>query len=155
MPSDNSEIVNHLNNVLSDKLVSINRYFLHARMLKYMDFMELADYEYKESIQQMKYADKLIERILAIGGTPDLNEAGKIVIGKTAEEILRSNLAVEESSGKHLKLAIDTANSAKDKATLDLLNSILKSKEERALFINSQLNLIDIDGLPKYLQAHS
>lgn len=155
MTGTNSKIVNHLNNVLSDKLASINRYFLHARILKHMDFMELADHEYKESIQQMKHADKLIERILSIGGTPDLLEYGKITIGSTVEEILKSDLAVEEASHTHLKLAISEANSANDKGTSDLLNGILESKEERISFISSQLNLIDTSSLHKYLQVQS
>ncbi len=154
MPT-NSDIVNNLNNVLSDKLASINRYFLHARMLKHMDFMELADYEYKESIQQMKYADKLIERILAIGGVPDLRETGKIVIGKTAEEILKSDMQVEQATGSHIKLAIEACNSGSDKATAELLTSILESKEERISFISSQLNLIDTNSLQKYLQVNA
>lgn len=154
MPA-NSEIINHLNNVLSDKLTSINRYFLHARMLKHMDFMELADCEYKESIQQMKYADKLIERILAIGGVPDLQEAGKLTIGKTVEEILKSDLMFEETSSISVKLAIDIANSGGDKGTSGLLNNILESKRERIAFISSQLNLIDTNNLQKYLQVNA
>jgi bacterioferritin len=155
MAGINSEIVNHLNKVLSDKLASINRYFLHARILKHMDFMELADHEYKESIQQMKHADKLIERILSIGGTPDLQEYGKIAIGNTVEEILKSDLAVEQASRDQLNLAIDKAISANDKGTSELLNSILESKDERIAFISSQLKLIDTSSLHKYLQVQS
>lgn len=152
MDAVSSEIISHLNNVLSDKLASINSYFLHARMMKHMGFMKFADYEYKESIQQMKYADKLIERILSIGGVPDIQETGKIIIGNTVEEILRLDLEIEEHSYKRLMSAIGECNRQKDMATLDMLNSILESKEERMIFIGSQLNLVDTIGLPKYLQ---
>ena len=153
MPTVDKEIIKHLNNVLRNKLATINQYFLHARMMKYMGFMKLADYEYKESIQQMKYADKLVERVLFIGGMPNLQELGKLNIGGTVEEILKFDLETEESATKDIKLAIETCKSKEDYTSVDILNSILENKEEHVLFIRSQLNLVDTIGLSKYLQT--
>ncbi len=153
MPAVDKEIIKHLNNVLRNKLATINQYFLHARMMKYMGFMKLADYEYKESIQQMKYADKLVERVLFMGGMPNLQELGKLNIGGKVEEILEFDLKTEKLSAKDIKLAIETCKSKEDYDSLDILNCILENEEEHALFVRSQLNLIDSIGLSKYLQT--
>ena len=153
MTAGEKEIIKHLNNVLSNKLVAINQYFLHARMMKHMGFMKLADHEYKESIQQMKYADKLVERVLFIGGIPNLQELRKLNIGATVEEILKADLATEKFTGDDIKLAINMCISKSDYTSVDMLNDILGSSEEHVSFIRSQLNLVDTIGLSKYLQT--
>lgn len=153
MTAGEKEIIKHLNNVLSNKLVAINQYFLHARMMKHMGFMKLADHEYKESIQQMKYADKLVERVLFIGGIPNLQELRKLNIGATVEEILKADLTTEKVAGEDIKLAINVCISKSDYTSVDMLNDILGSSEEHVSFIRSQLNLVDTIGLSKYLQT--
>ncbi len=153
MPAADKEIIKHLNTILKNELTSINQYFLHARMLKHMGFMKLADYEYKESIDEMKHADVLVNRILFLGGLPNLQDLGKLMIGETVEEILASDLKVEESGKTDLKAAISLCESKQDFTSADLLHKILESEEEHMLFIRTQLNLIETMGISAYLQT--
>ncbi len=155
MPAANKDIVKHLNNVLVSKLAVINQYFLHARMMKHMGYMELADYEYKESIQQMKFADKLVERILSLNSVPNMREPGKLNIGTTVDEILKYDLDACQSSVTYIKAALEACENTGDAGNADMFNNILENEVEHISFVSKQLNLIDTLGLPKYLQSHA
>ncbi|MEQ1790157.1 MAG: bacterioferritin [Rickettsiales bacterium] len=153
MQTADNKIIEHLNNVIGCELVAINQYFLHARMMKHMGFMKLADYEYKESIQQMKYADSLVERVLFLGGIPNLQDLGKLHIGEAVDSILECDLKLEEATIKSLKLTINLCESKPDPISLDILRRILENAEEHVSFIRTQINLIDTMGLSSYLQT--
>lgn len=155
MPAANKEILKHLNNVLRNKLAMIHQYFLHARIMKHMGHMKLADYEYKESIQQMKYADKLVEKVLLLNGIPDLQELDKVKIGGNVEEILKSDMQIVELSIKFINDAVDACKNKEDHNNVDILTNILENEKEHLSFINNQLNLVDSVGMPKYLQVHA
>ena len=152
MPAD-PQIIKHLNNILKNELTAINQYFLHARMLKHMGFMKLADQEYKESIDEMKHADMLVNRILLLDGVPNLQDLGKLMIGESVEEILKSDLKLEALAHTDLKNAITYCESKEDYVSADIMHKILDSEEEHSLFIRTQLNLIDTMGLTAYLQT--
>ena len=153
MPTADKEIIKNFNSILAKKLTAINQYFLHARMIKNMGFMKLADYEYKESIQQMKYADILVERVLFLGDIPDLQELGKLNIGGTIDAILKCDLTLEELSLHDIKSAIILCETREDYTSAEIMRCILENSEEHVLFIHAQLNLIDTMGLPQYLQT--
>lgn len=147
------EIIAALNAVLKNELTGINQYFLHARVLKHQGFMKLADYEYKESIDEMKHADQLVERILFLGGLPNLQDLGKLMVGETVEEMLQADFKLEQQAGKDLKIAITLSDSKEDYVTSDLLTAIQKSEEEHIDYIRTQLDLIKSMGLSSYLQT--
>lgn len=149
-----AETARHLNTVLRNELTGINQYFLHARMLKHMGFMKLADFEYKESIDEMKHADQIINRLLFLGATPNLQEFNKINIGDTVDKILAADLALEDSARDDLKAAIAHCEGAgNDPASAGMLRAILESEDTHVQFIRTQLNLIDTMGLTAYLQT--
>ncbi len=152
MPA-NTEIISHLNTILKNELTAINQYFLHARMLKHMGFMVLADHEYKHSIDAMKHADMLIERTLSLGGLPNLQELGKIYTGDTMDNILACDLTLTAHIQNDLEAAIQLCTAQKDKASLDMLQRMLKSEKEHALFTQEQLNLIASKDAVAYMQA--
>jgi len=147
------DLIRHLNVVLKNELTGINQYFLHARILKHQGIMKLADHEYKESIDEMRHADRLIDRILFLGGLPNVQEAGKPAIGKTAEEILRNDLALERKASADLREAATAADSEKDYVTADILHAIAASEDDHILFLQAQIKLIETMGLPSYLQT--
>ncbi len=151
--ASSKEVVRHLNEVLKNELTAINQYFLHARMLKHMGLMKLADHEYKESIDEMRHADKLVERILFLGGIPNLQDLGKLFIGENVQEILQCDLRLEEKGHGDLRNGIAASDAAQDYVSSDLLQSIQKSEEEHILFLQTQLKLIEAMGLPAYLQT--
>lgn len=153
MAETDKEAIRHLNIILKNELTAINQYFLHARMLKHMGFSKLADYEFKESIDEMKHADILVERVLYLGGLPNLQDLGKLMIGETVDEILKCDLKLEQNAHVDLKNAITYCESKEDYVSGDLLHKILDSEEEHQLFIRTQLNLIDTMGLTPYLQT--
>ncbi len=146
-------IIEALNAVLRNELTGINQYFLHARILKHQGFMKLADHEYKESIDEMKHADQLVERILYLGGIPNLQDIGKLFIGETVEEILQADMTLELQADKDLRAATTLAESKEDYVTSDLLTTIQKSEEEHINYIRTQLDLIKSMGLSAYLQT--
>jgi bacterioferritin len=152
MPTDKT-IIKHLNIILRNELTAINQYFLHARMLKHMGFMKLADHEYKESIDEMKHADMLVERILFLKGLPNLQDLGKVFIGETVEEILACDLRLENAANAELKAAITYCESKEDYASADILHHILTSEDEHAQFIHTQLSLIATLGQVAYMQT--
>ncbi len=153
MPAPDKMTIKHLNTILKNELTAINQYFLHARMLKHMGFNKLADHEYKESIDEMKHADMLVERILYLGGLPNLQDLGKLMIGEDVKEILTCDLKLEQNANKDLKEAITYCESKEDYVSGDLLHKILDSEEEHDLFLRTQLKMIETMGLSAYLQT--
>ena len=148
-----AKLIEHLNKVLYNELVAINQYFLHSRMYKDWGFNALADHEYKESIDEMKHADSLTERILFLEGLPNLQDLGRLLIGENTQEMLKCDLKLELQAIPDLKNAIVYAESIKDFVSRDLLQSILDSEEEHVDWLETQLGLIDKVGLENYLQS--
>jgi bacterioferritin len=147
------KVIEYLNEALKNELTSINQYFLHARMLDNWGFSKLGKHEYDESIDEMKHADRLVQRILALEGLPNLQALGKLYIGETVEEILRGDLQLEHLAHPLYKEAVGYCERCGDYVTRDLLAAILASEEEHIGWLEMQLGLIDRLGLTKYLQT--
>lgn len=148
-----AQVIAHLNKVLYNELTAINQYFLHARMLKNWGLKELADYEYHESIDEMKHADVLIERILFLDGLPNLQQLGKLMIGENPRELMECDLKLEFTALGDLKAGIVHAEQIGDYVSREVFERILESEEEHIDWIETQLALMDRLGNELYLQG--
>jgi bacterioferritin len=153
MKPQDKQVINHLNKVLKNELTAINQYFLHAKMLEDWGFKRLAAYEHHESIDEMKHADALMERILFLEGLPNLQDLGKLHIGQNVKEMLECDLRLEMEALPDLREAVLFCESTQDFVSRQLFREILSSEEEHVDWIETQLGLIDKIGIENYQQS--
>ncbi|OYW45621.1 MAG: bacterioferritin [Sphingomonadales bacterium 32-68-7] len=149
------QVIDFLNKALFNELTAINQYWLHYRMLKNWGVARLAEYERHESIDEMKHADRLADRILFLDGLPNFQALGKLKIGENVEEILKADLALEYEALPLLREAIAHCEAVRDYTSRELFEDILESEEEHIDFIETQFDLIARMGLQNYIQLNS
>ena len=153
MQAIDKKVIGHLNQVLKNEQTAINQYFLHAKMFKDWGLKRIASHEEHESIDEMKHADKLIERVLFLEGLPNLQDLGKLYIGQNVEECFQCDLRLEMEALPDLREAIATSEGAGDYVSRNLFREILSSEEEHIDWIETQLDLIDRIGADNYTQS--
>ncbi len=146
-------VIEHLNRVLKNELTAINQYFLHSRMLRDWGFTKLGDHENEESIDEMKHADLIIDRVLFLEGLPNLQDMGKLRIGEDVPEILQCDLDLELDAIPDLRAAIAYCENHKDYVSRELFDEILTSEEDHVDFLETQLELVAKLGVENYLQS--
>jgi bacterioferritin len=151
MKSD-PKVIEFLNRVLRNELTAINQYFLHSRMYLDWGLKSIGDYEFQESVDEMKHADSLIERILFLEGLPNMQDIGQLRIGEHTREMLECDLALEMEALPDLREAVEYCESCKDFVSRDLFDSILVAEEDHVDWLETQLDLIDRVGIENYQQ---
>lgn len=149
------KVIEILNQALKAELTAINQYFLHSRMLKDWGVSKLAQKEYDESIEEMQHADKIIDRILFLGGLPNLQDLGKLFIGETVEEIIECDMKLEEIAIPIYRDGVEYCESVRDYGTRDLLQTILKDEEAHVDFLETQQEQIRLLGIQNYILNQS
>ena len=150
-----TKVIEFLNLCLRNELTAINQYFLHARMLKDWGVSKLAEHEHKESIEEMNHADWLIERILFLGGLPNLQDLGKLNIGESVHEILECDMKMEMTAIPLLRDAMEHAEKVRDYGSRDLFGKILHNEEEHVDYLETQFDLIERIGIERYTMLQS
>ncbi len=145
------EVIEVLAKMLKEELGAISQYFIHAEMCETWGYKKLSDHTKKESINEMKHAEKLIERILFLEGTPNLNDMPKLVVGKDVKSQFQNDLTLEKNAVAEYNAAIAASRKAGDHASADLLQTILADEEEHVDFLEEQLGLIESIGIQNYL----
>jgi len=148
-----TKVIEHLNKVLTNELTAINQYFLHSKMFKDWGYKKLSEHEYGESIDEMKHADKIIERILFLEGIPNVQDMHKVMIGEEPVECLKMDLKLEEKAIPELGSAIVYCESVKDFVSRELFREILDSEEDHVDWLETNLALVDKLGKENWLQS--
>ncbi len=146
-------VIKHLNKALANELIAINQYFLHSRMYQDWGLGKLAEKEHDESVDEMKHADQLVQRVLFLEGLPNLQNLGKLLIGENTLEMLQCDLKLELMACPDIKEGIAYCESVSDFVSRDLLSGILSSEEEHIDWLEAQLSLIEKVGLENYQQS--
>ncbi len=152
MKPQDAQVIALLNGVLKNELTAINQYFLHSRMFNNWGLKHLGEHEYKESVDEMKHADTLIERVLFLEGLPNLQDLGRLYVGETPQEALKCDLKLEMEAMPVLRTGIEHCEQSQDYISREIFERILESEEEHVDWLETQLDLIERVSLENYLQ---